>query len=48
VRTPGNCHPDFWNGLQVLTFERDRDNGYSAEELAAHREAVFLRTLTPC
>jgi hypothetical protein len=48
VRTPGNGHPDFWNGLQVLTWERSGDYGYSTEELATHRDINFLRTLTPC
>jgi protein O-GlcNAc transferase len=27
VRTPGNGHPDFWNGLQVLSWEDGQDNG---------------------
>jgi hypothetical protein len=48
VRTPGNFHPDCWNGLQVLTWKRGTDNGYLPEKLAARCEAAFLRTLTPC
>jgi hypothetical protein len=33
VRTPGNCDPAWWNGLQVLAWEKGTDRGYTAEFL---------------
>jgi hypothetical protein len=46
VRTPRNMHPDFWNGLQVLTWESRADNRYTFDLLREHREQTVLESLS--
>ncbi len=43
--TPGNLHPSFWNGLQVLAWEASSANGYSPAALAAQRQQALLTSL---
>ena len=45
ILTPGNGHPDFWNGLHVLTWDRHADNGYAHAVLRARREESLVHAM---
>jgi hypothetical protein len=45
VRTPGNCHPTFQNGLMVLGWEAGTDSGFDAEALRRGRQPALLESI---
>jgi hypothetical protein len=45
LRTPGNGHPIFWNGLLVLGWEAGGDNRYDAEALRRGRQPALLESI---
>jgi hypothetical protein len=45
VRTPGNCHPSFWNGLLVLGWQAGSHNGYGRDAFRRAREPALLESL---
>jgi hypothetical protein len=45
LRTPGNGHPTFWNGLLVLGWEAGGDNRFGPEDLRRGRQPALLESI---
>jgi hypothetical protein len=43
--TPGNCHPTFWNGLLVLSWDAAGHNGYGPDVLGRGRQPALLDSI---
>jgi protein O-GlcNAc transferase len=43
--TPANCHPSFWNGVLVVTWDKATANNYDWNSLKAHRQTDLLASL---
>ncbi|GAB4382515.1 MAG: hypothetical protein Kow00121_42900 [Elainellaceae cyanobacterium] len=45
LRTPGNGHHSFWNGLQVISWDVDRTKTHAWETLQQHRNTELLSAI---
>jgi protein O-GlcNAc transferase len=43
--TPGNCHPSFWNGVFVLSWERGTSGRHEWPTFKARRQTALLESL---
>jgi hypothetical protein len=43
--SPGNCHPTWWNGLMVLSWDAEGRNGYDLDQLRQGRQPELLESI---